>query len=544
MLAADGGPLWAIESPQFREVILKTPAQAGKTVIAQGALSYWLATDPGPSMWVLPAKDEGQTFLESRLLHVFRACAGVRSLLPSGRYAQKATEIQFPYGLFLAVGANSGSKLSGKPVRYLIADEEKDYPAGSIEKAMKRARSYGKTCRILRVSTPDAPGENIDAAHKTGSQTVWRVACPKCGDRSPVDWSRVVVDEDKPTFDERLLSMQISCKECGHAWHDTPEDRAALCRDGDWQSLNDKSPGHIYSATWSALCIPWATWRDVLMEWEKARAAFARGIPQPMRVFYTETLGEAWTPDAMQADDPLPIGHFAKGDDWPEEVERYLAADVQRDRLEVVARRVSATGESRLLYEGTVATLDDLKALQEALDIKPHLCAVDCRYRRPEVLAACHRWGWTAMQGEDRDNGYTWIDKATGAKSRRPFSRVQRIDTGIGTDQRGLFCAMYAWSNRQVKDILALLSQGKGSPWLVAGDASQEYREQMRSEVLREVADRETGAIKQKWVKRHRDRDNHRWDCECMILVLMMATKMLRPADLPEGTLPGAEDAA
>ena len=155
---------------------------------------------------------------------------------------------------------------------------------------------------------------------------------------------------------------------------------------------------------------------------------------------------------------------------------------------------------------------------------------VDCRFRRAETLRECHRHGWAAMEGDDRDRGYVH-DRAPG-KPRRPYAPPQPVEVGIGGTQRGLRCYLIAWSNRLIKDQLHLLSRGRAGNWTIARDASTEYREHMRAERLVTRHDA-AGHPRHRWEMTNKRADNHRWDCECMILTLAMLARVVDGMDEP-----------
>jgi hypothetical protein len=539
-LCAPGGPIEAYADPAVTEGCCMTSAQAGKTVTSVGMYLWAQDNQPGPGMWVLPAGDEVQTFAEQRFMPMVNTCGGLPGMLPSARYATKTREINFPFGPLVMVGANSGSKLSGKPIRYLHLDEEKDYPAGAVNKASKRVTSFVGS-KIWRTSTPKHHSKSIHEGYLSGCQAEWHVRCPVCGDESEVTWQRMTWQKDEPGTERRYQSIRLRCARdnCDHTWSDNASDRAYLAKHGRWVKANPDAPRWIYSARWNRLIAPWAPWAPVLQEYEAAVVALDRGLQEPMAVWFQEALGLPYEQGQLDEEDPIPEGAYQMADPWPDLGTpgqpgagfAFLAADVQKDRLEVTARSVLPTGTaSRLMHEGTEATFTDLEALRIRLGVAPRWVFIDCRYNTGEVLRACHKYGWTALVGEDRDSGYA---HSTGKGAvRRPFSEPQKVDIGVGGQRHGLNIVQFRWSNRLIKDTLALLSAGKTqADWTVARDASKDYRAQLRSEILRDVYDRDTGQARQKWVKRHRDRDNHKWDCECMIVVAMMIARLL-PADI------------
>jgi Phage terminase large subunit (GpA) len=122
--------------------------------------------DPGPFLWVMPAIDEVKTFSETRLQESMEACEPVQALR-SGRGMHTALEMHFVSAPLILTGAGSPSKVSGKPIRYLFLDEEKDMRKGAVAKALKRVRSKWDS-KVWRMSTPKREDDSIDRAFLEG----------------------------------------------------------------------------------------------------------------------------------------------------------------------------------------------------------------------------------------------------------------------------------------------------------------------------------------------------------------------------------------
>lgn len=523
-LSAPGGPLEAWDDPLIRELVIVSPAQGGKTTTVQGVLLHGLTFNPGPTMFVLPAKDEVEAYFDSRLYPTIKACGPLAAVLPRDRYGIRKDRINFPSGILLGVGANSGSKLSGKPILNLFCDEEKDYPPGQLEKAKRRTSSFTYDHKIFRISTPTEEGKNIHGGFLVGCQALWHNKCPSCGHEEPAKLSRLKWDDTLPTFDERAATLHLHCSKCHHGQPDTPEVRLRLATDGRWIKKNPEAPRSMYSCQWSSLIVPWIRWRTILDEYERAQRALFHGQPIPWRVFQSEVMGEAYRVEDEDNRSDVPVGEYANGDEWSEEFARFLTGDVQQDRIEFVCRAFSSSGESRLVREGTVRSFEEFEALRSELQVDPRKTGIDVRHKRGETLRACYQYGWTALEGERRDGGYK-VKVGTRITS-RPYSKANRIDIGLGSKKIGKMVWHIAWSNRLIKDQLNHLSQGKAGNWTVGHDTSEEYFKQMRAEKL--VTRYDTGGHeKTEWVMTNKRSDNHRWDCECEIIVLAMMHQLL-----------------
>jgi hypothetical protein len=101
------------------------------------------------------------------------------------------------------------------------------------------------------------------------------------------------------------------------------------------------------------------------------------------------------------------------------------------------------------------------------------------------------------------------------------FITGQKLPQGIKNYARGYF-----WSNRVAKDMLARLRAGEGVPWELPGDMTDEYKRHLFSEVKNPRSGR--------WEPRYKNADNHLWDCESMLVALMMILGVLGAAEPEE----------
>src|ERR1700740_571588 len=173
-LCAPDGPLLGFADPRCSHGACRCSAQGGKTQAGLICSAYALSEDPGPYMWVLPAADEAKTFSQTRLRDSIERCEPLARLLPRGRYDVKDMQINFATAPLLLVGAGSGSKISGKPIKWMFIDEEKDYSPGAVEKALKRVRSKWD-CKVWRMSTPSRADDSIDRALHEGDARYWHI---------------------------------------------------------------------------------------------------------------------------------------------------------------------------------------------------------------------------------------------------------------------------------------------------------------------------------------------------------------------------------
>ena len=484
--------------------------------------------DPGPFMWVLPAKDEAETFAQTRLMESFERIRRLSYRLPKARSGKTKTEIRFASAPLILVGAHSGSKLSGKPIRHLFIDEEKDYPDGATEKAIKRVRAKWNA-KIWRMSTPRKEGQNIHAAFLRGDQRHWHVNCPNCGDVGQLEWENLKWDKHEQE-DDLFDSIRYECpKACGHVWRDTPADRADLTNNGKWVAHNPKAPTKRRSWVWNAMLPEWNAWAELVAEYRAAVAAKRLGNDGPMEVFDTETLGRPLKP--KDTSDPVTLlkGDYTKakyetGDPIEDEYRRGMFIDRQLGHFWAVIRAYRRDGSSFLLWEGKIEAQGKIEEYRKRYGVLPACTFMDSRFQAQIVYALCARMGYTAMMGS-AETSFRHPSRVPDQKGPLlPYTQLETIYIG------SVSCRRITFANLACKDVLANLRAGKGATWEIPSDTSPEYDAQMDSEVRREVESKVAKIRSERWEKRSHSTPNHLWDCEVMATVFALSQRLLSAA--------------
>ena len=519
-------PMEKCADNRIRRVVFRCAAQTSKTQTCLILLAFWIATDPGPIMWVMAAQDEAKTFASTRLRPSLEQSKPVREQIPKSRKDNKTLEINFPESPLVINGANSPSKLQSKPIRFLILDEVRNYPKGALQTALKRTTSYWNA-RELIISTGDTEGDDVDREFNEGDQRHYYVPCLQCGHEFEFEFSQIKWDENEETrpggewdFGQVGKTVRHECPACGHKTTDNYAIRSKMANLGKWVARNLKAPSNRVSYTWSALLVPWIPWVRIVEEFLTAKAALDQGAHEPMKTWVTETMGQSWKEDLLWGDDIKTDPSFSMGQKWEKEVFRFMTVDVQRDHYWYVVRCWSAIGESRLVACGRLLTDGDLVEAQKAFGIPGNAVILDCGYDQTRVLQLCTAHGWTAFKGTDQAHFPSF---KSGKKINLPYSWPPKdADPGLGTASQGRrWCKLILWSNPTIKDFLTRLKAGKGLYWGVPSDAPIDHAAHMISEMKKKVRNKKTGQNEYIWVVIGR-RQNHLWDCECMQLVAAM----------------------
>lgn len=535
------GPWRSDNSPWVREVMeawgndriknisVRCAAQTSKTQTLLGCLAWSIVEDPGPAMWVVAARDEAKPFIRERVAPMFENCSAVDELLLD----DPPLEFVFTTMPLYFSGAGSPSKLQGKPIRWLILDEVRNYPKGAFDTVLKRTRAHWN-CRRAVVSTPDVEDDAVDREYKAGDQRVWHFPCPKCEYWQPLVFEQLKWTRNEKThpadgwnYDALAETIRYECVKCDHWIRDTPTERKHIGREGKFIPMNPNAPRDRVSFTWNALLPHWVPWRDIAEEFIRARRAARTGDRQPMKTFVTETLGEPWKDQLGEIDDfehlQLRMQQYDYGEAWAEEQVRFMAADRQASGGEHywwVVRAYGPNGKSRLIAYGRCESLRELEEARKQWNVPQRNAVVDSGFKAAETYRFCIATGWKAFKGDDAEF-FLVLNEATKKPERRLWKKVW-VDPALGkAGAHKSKLALFRFSNPGIKDLQAEYTSGLVGEWTLPHSISREYLKQISAECRIEVIDT-FGRVKYKWQQRYRD--NHLGDCELMLLVVACIT--------------------
>jgi len=163
---------------------------------------------------------------------------------------------------------------------------------------------------------------------------------------------------------------------------------------------------------------------------------------------------------------------------------------------------------------GRCLDFDALRAIQEQYGISDDNVFVDSGHAASKVFAACVKWGWRPMKGDDAKDFVTYENRVP---IRRPY-KVTLVDPSIGK-VLGTRCdlALIVFSSDAYKDRLLLhIVLGRGPVWQIPDDVTNDYCEELLAEErVQRLNPR--NAVSFVWVKRG---VNDFLDCELMQLVV------------------------
>lgn len=321
---------------------------------------------PSSAMLVMPTTDTGKRISKQRITPMIQQCPRLADKVADSRSRDSGNTVlmkEFPAGVLVITGANSGPGLRSMPVRYLMMDEVDAYPSdvgGEGDPCLvaeKRTETFARR-KIFRVSSPKLKATSrIERFYESSDQRRYHVPCPHCAHEQWLQWAQIrwetrkvweVSDQetgevlecspDAPQATERdtgeLVDVWYECEACQARIDE--HHKTAMLTAGRWIAARPgggRHPGFHLSALYSPL--GWFSWRSAVRQFLEASKDITGEL---LQVFTNTVLGEAYDQAGEQADEnelKAHVGDYRIGGPVPRGALVLTAGvDVQHDRLE------------------------------------------------------------------------------------------------------------------------------------------------------------------------------------------------------------------
>lgn len=530
-------PFEAIQSDHVREVSLMGAIQTGKTLVVEGAIGWAACNSPGPIMWTLQTDEDAREHCNQRFMEALKSIRQIREMLPDDRHLKQMSAIYFgPF--FIEVNGANLNNLQRVSVRWKFNSEVWLWKQGLLSHARGRVSAYEKAgnSKVVNESQGGNQGDDFDLAWKAGNQAVWSVKCFGCGKLSPLEFSGTMLDDPKKkacvvwnedarrqdgswNIGRAVETCRWVCPACGGSHEDTAKTRARWNADGEYQQGRSDAPDAVRSFRWEALVA--REMGQLVSQFLEARKAQKQGVPQAMMDFTRQRRALPWVEDDLSEVILLKGSGYTlseiktPSEKLPNEANRFVTIDRQRDHFWIAVRAWRRDGSSRLLYFSRVTTPEQCEDVRILYGVDTQLTFEDAGYFPEGVYTDCTKYGWTALKGSG-DNYFT-VDKKEG-KIKRLWSNASMVQ------HNGKMLPLFHWASDPIKDVLYNLRSGRGATWETPDDIGQEYANQINGDKKKPFLNKKSGRNEWRWQRTHA---NHAHDLEAMQTVVAMMLGIL-----------------
>ncbi|MGE4417711.1 MAG: terminase gpA endonuclease subunit [Marinobacterium sp.] len=231
--------------PSVQQIILCWPPQTGKSDGVNNCIGYASDRAPGNVLYIYPDELTARENNRDRIQPMFQNSPRLRKLLSGYADDESALCLRLRHMKIYMGWANSASRLSNKPLPYVVLDEEDKYPTTTgkkegapVDLAKKRTRTFAHMRKVWRMSTPTVETGAIWVALQTEAEVVfvWWVQCPECGHDQQMEFKQIrwPGDERDPRVIESRRLAWYECTHCHARWDDAQRNQAV--RLGEWRS--------------------------------------------------------------------------------------------------------------------------------------------------------------------------------------------------------------------------------------------------------------------------------------------------------------------
>jgi len=388
------------EHPAKRVVFMKSVQSAG-TEIGNNWVGWFIDTQKAPMMVVQPTLDMAERWSKQRLASMIEDAPTLRAKIAPARARDSGNTTllkEWPGGVMVISGANSGASLRSMPARYLFLDEVDAYPAelegdgDPISLAEARTTTFPRR-KVFLVSTPTIESlSRINKEWLASDQRRYHVPCPHCGHEQHLVWDNLRWPKGQPEL------AVYHCADCGVGIEE--HHKTAMLAAGRWVATHPERAvaGFHINGLYTPIGLGY-TWAELAALWLDS-------VKDPARIktFVNLRLGEVVAdPNEKLSEDDL----AARASDYdprtipPGCLLLTAGIDVQKDRFAILVIGHGRAGQQWVIDYNELPADPTTDAGWEALDaflappfinsrglpMKISMAAIDSGYLTDHVLA-------------------------------------------------------------------------------------------------------------------------------------------------------------
>jgi hypothetical protein len=527
-------PLECVTTTGKKSVTVLKPAQSGGSHIGEGCICYWIANSTGGDIQYNWENDEKSVQrYKQRVRKILYGCGPVRKLWPTGRSDEEHAMLIFPHLNFTMQGIYARNNTESDSIRYQVNEELHGWEPGRLQLLDQRLTAFWNSFQV-NISTGSIVGDQFHQRWNESSKRLWLEQCPACG-----AWQYFHVGKKKGTlgglcypaecknadgtYDYELMNRTIyyECEACGHHMMDDVEERRQRSLKGHYEA-REGNPEHE-GYRWSRVSVYWSRWADIIKTRNIAINALKFGNKDPYIMYVQRVEADFWDPLNRPLINSVPVvDGLKKNIGWTEGLSvRIMTVDKQAGKTKydeaphykVIIRDWKPNLDSRLVWEGSVLTDEELDELREKYSVYPEYVIVDSGHRSVDVYQMCARFEYSAIKGTENQSFPHILP--SGEKVSRIYAPLQRKDPFIGDPsgrqgKRSIKFILY--SKQSIRDTLDYIR--KNTKWEVPDDVSDQYIKEMDAEEIR-IKYTKNGEPKPEWCEIIPGAPNDFFVCEC-----------------------------
>lgn len=297
------GIMDALTDPEIAEVYLMKSARVGATKILNAFVGFSVHHDPTSVLIVQPTLSDAKEYSKEELEPMFEDCPALAPIAfqtdveEDKKKSNTILHMRFQGGAIVSlIGAVSARGFRRVSRRRVLMDEVDEYEVNvgrqgdPIRLAIKRSATYHDR-KAYGAGTPTIKGASrIEALYESGDQRRYHVACPQCGHRDFLVWTRretggghhMMFDAANPRETAHFVCSRNGC---------IIEERfkRQMIEGGEWvaqKPFRGKASFHI----WAGYSLnPGDTWGQLAEEF----VAASKDV-EALKTFVNTALGETW----------------------------------------------------------------------------------------------------------------------------------------------------------------------------------------------------------------------------------------------------------
>lgn len=334
-------------SSPVNDVVLMKCTQIAGTETAKNVIGFTIDRAPASMMLVEPTVDVAKKVSKQKIQPMLDEVPCLAGKVREARSRDSGNTIlakDFPGGMLVLTGANSGIGLRFMSAKILILDEIDAYPLdvdgeGHPAELAKERQATFANYKCFELSTPkEKATSRIEPAYEAGSRGKFHVPCPLCLHRQALVWAQLKWPSGRP--DQAAYECE-GCRQMIAEHHKT-----FMLESGQWVHQDPANP--VRSFHINALYQPYGwkdSWPTLAKRW--VRIHRKRDVAA-LKVFVNTKLAETWQEkgEKVEAD-----AIKERREIYPAQVPAGVllltaAVDVQDDRLEAECKGVGLDEES------------------------------------------------------------------------------------------------------------------------------------------------------------------------------------------------------